>query len=135
MQLVETIASRNPAEHGIARKHGLAQQIDERRGDRDEDAVEDAEADRAQQRDHREGELHAADAPKLPQGGDIDQAYGRRHQDRAEHGDRDDLQGRREKTRVAIKVAAATMLDTCERPPTVRLTAVRSRRPRPEWRR
>ena len=39
------------------------------------------------------------------------------------------------KTRVAIKVAAATMLDTCERPPTVRLTAVRSRRPRPEWRR
>ena len=46
VQLVEAVAAGDAAEHRVAREHHLVQQVDEGRADRDDHAVQDAEADR-----------------------------------------------------------------------------------------
>ena len=67
-----------------------------------------------------------ADAPDLAQRLDVDQAERRRHQDGAERRDRKDRAEPAARNRsVATRAAAAAIEATCERPPTVMLTAVR----------
>ena len=96
VQLVEAVAAGNAAEQRVARVHHLVKQVGEGRADRDEHAVQHPEADRREERDHREDELHPADPPDRAQRGDVDQAEGRGDQDGAERRDRQDGERRLE---------------------------------------
>ncbi len=77
-------------------------------------------------RDDREDELDAADAPYLPKSRRVDEADCRRCKDRAQSRDWHDAERWPEKEhRQDKRQRLATTLVSCERPPTVKLTAVR----------
>ncbi len=78
--VVEPEPPRHHAEHGIMRAARASQEVDEREGHRDHDALEHADQGHARHRGDRDRELRAPDPPERSGGAGLEEAR---------HGDRD----------------------------------------------
>ena len=78
--------SRDPAHLGHARAGGLPEQQDDGDGRAQQDAVDGARSQHAEQRRDRDEELAAAEVPDVAERADVHQAHDRREHDGGEHG-------------------------------------------------
>ena len=114
----------NPAELGHPRPRRLAQQEHDRHRRAEQDTIDGARSQDAEERRHRDEELAPAEPPDVPQGVDVDQAHHRGEHDCGEHGLRQVPQKpRREQDPTTSVNTAAMSPDTGVRAPALSLTS------------
>ncbi len=84
VELVETIAPGNAAQHRVAGPHAFHEEVEQCCAYCDDDAIQDAKHEDAHNADHGECELDPADPPHVAQGACIDEADGGRSKNSSE---------------------------------------------------